>query len=116
MHLQPPVVDAGHPSRELLQLRAPGRLQQELALVASLHVQHHHGRAEGPAEASGRRAGNTRAREAGLTRTAPHRTAAASLTAARRRNPELGLARPPGEKKGRRALAEAAVARSNRQH
>lgn len=46
LHLQPPVVDAGDEGRQVGQAGAAGRLQQELALIAALHMQPHHGGAE----------------------------------------------------------------------
>lgn len=48
LHLQPPVVDAGDEGRQLGQAGSAGRLQQELALVAALNVQPHHGGASRP--------------------------------------------------------------------
>lgn len=48
LHLQPPVVDAGDERRQLGQAGSAGRLQQELALIAALNVQPHHGGASRP--------------------------------------------------------------------
>lgn len=48
LHLQPPVVDAGDERRQLGQASSAGRLQQELALIAALNVQPHHGGASQP--------------------------------------------------------------------
>lgn len=48
LHLQPPVVDAGDEGRQFGQAGSAGRLQQELALVAALNMQPHHGGASRP--------------------------------------------------------------------
>lgn len=60
LHLQPAVVDAGDERRQLGEAGAAGRLQQELALIAALHVQPHHGGAGASRETTAGPRGSSR--------------------------------------------------------
>lgn len=111
LHLQPPVVDAGDEGRQFGQAGSAGRLQQELALVAALNMQPHHGGASRPLAAPhdlalGMAAALGCGRYGGRGGAGGHKMA----PPLRRASPQPRLHRPPKEGEGGARLRAGAAA------